>query len=119
MSPMVRMAKMMLVRARLFHSFHTKYPIPVPPMSISAATMATQALPIEILRREILPGGGGLRASYVVAPSEGDGLLLEVDEAYALKPGGEALSGIVKVVFRQGAETRGSYTLHRRFERLD
>src|SRR3990167_3548763 len=46
--PITRMANMTRVSDRLFHSFHTKYPMPVPPTSISAATTAIQALPIEM-----------------------------------------------------------------------
>src|SRR5262249_44586406 len=55
-TPIARIAKITLVRARLFHSFQTKYPIPVPPISISAATIATHALPIEMRRPATIAG---------------------------------------------------------------
>src|SRR6516164_5050611 len=41
-------AKITLDKDKLFHSFQTKVPIPVPPTSISAATITSQAMPIEI-----------------------------------------------------------------------
>src|SRR3982751_3070040 len=46
--PIVKIAKITLVSDRLFHSFHTKYPMPVPPTSISAATITSHAMPMEM-----------------------------------------------------------------------
>src|SRR3974390_939547 len=46
--PITKIAVITLVMERLFHSFHTKYPMPVPPTSISAATMTSQAMPMEM-----------------------------------------------------------------------
>ena len=43
--PMVKMAMMMCSTFRLFHSSHTQKPMPTPPVSISAATMTSQAMP--------------------------------------------------------------------------
>ena len=44
---MVMMAMMMCCTLRLFHSSQTQKPIPTPPVSISAATMTSQATPME------------------------------------------------------------------------
>ena len=54
------------------------------------------------------------RASYVVKPSGTGGETLEVVEAYALSDDGRSLAGTVTVT---DSASRGSYTLHRRFER--
>jgi hypothetical protein len=76
-----------------------------------------RVLPGRILEREIDPALGVVRARYEVKPSEGDDLVLEVQEEYLLEEGGSALVGTVKIQFRAGDEARGGYTLHRRFER--
>src|SRR5258707_1177846 len=47
-SPMSSTENSTLDSDRLFHSFHRKYPIPVPPTSISAATITSHAIPIEM-----------------------------------------------------------------------
>src|SRR5262249_61474261 len=59
--PMVRMAEITLVNCKLFHSFQTKYPMPVPQISISAATIAIQAPPMEILRPATIAGAAAGR----------------------------------------------------------
>lgn len=59
-----------------------------------------------------------LRVSYRVRPSEREKTRLHVVEHYRLIENGEALVGTVKVTFRNGAKEGGSFTLHRRFERM-
>ena len=54
------------------------------------------------------------RASYIVKPSGTGGETLEVVEAYALSEDGRSLAGTVTIT---DSASRGSYTLHRRFER--
>lgn len=75
-------------------------------------------LPLQILDPPGLTKGGAIRAHYLVEPSAGDPVVLDVVETYRVDPGGDSLSGTVEVTFRLGDETRGSYTLHRRFERV-
>jgi hypothetical protein len=58
-----------------------------------------------------------VRVEYSVEPSPGDGLVLEIVEEYRLVDDGRALEGSVRVAFVRGGEPRGSYVLHRRFER--
>ncbi len=76
-------------------------------------------LPVQVLEKAIDAGSGRLHASYLVAPSEGDATILEVEESYELDGAEGSLTGTVKVIFRSGDETRGSYVLHRRFERVE
>ena len=45
--PIVKIAMMMCSTFRLFHSSQTQNPMPTPPVSISAATITSQATPIE------------------------------------------------------------------------
>ena len=47
--PMVKIAMMMCSTFRLFHSSQTQKPMPTPPVSISAATITSHAMPIESL----------------------------------------------------------------------
>ncbi len=54
---------------------------------------------------------------YRVDPSPGDDLILEVTEEYRVVDDGRALVGTVRVEFRRDGKERGSYVLHRRFER--
>ena len=58
-----------------------------------------------------------VRVEYSVEPSPGDGLVLEVVEEYRLIDDGKALEGSVRVAFVRDGEPRGSFVLHRRFER--
>jgi hypothetical protein len=44
-------------------------------------------------------------------------LVLEVVEEYRVAEGGRYLEGSVRVAFVRDGEARGSYVLHRRFER--
>ncbi|MNU06733.1 hypothetical protein D3C72_2520300 [compost metagenome] len=43
--PITKMAMMMFLTFRLFHSSHTQKPMPTPPVSISAATITSHAVP--------------------------------------------------------------------------
>jgi hypothetical protein len=61
--------------------------------------------------------GDRVFARYRVDPSPGDDLVLVVTEEYSVVEDGEALVGTVRVEFRRDGEDRGSYLLHRRFER--
>ena len=45
--PITKIAMMMCSTLRLFHSSHTQKPMPTPPVSISAATITSQAMPID------------------------------------------------------------------------
>jgi hypothetical protein len=58
-----------------------------------------------------------VRASYTVPPRPGDDLMLKVVEEYRVSTGGKELVGTVTVSFMRDGEPRGSYVLHRRFER--
>lgn len=58
-----------------------------------------------------------VRAAYTVEPAPGNETLLEVVEEYRLSDGGKALEGTVTVSFFRDGKPRGSYVLHRRFER--
>jgi hypothetical protein len=58
-----------------------------------------------------------VRVEYSVEPSPGDGLVLEIVEEYRVVDEGRALEGTVRVAFVRDGEPRGSYVLHRRFER--
>jgi hypothetical protein len=63
------------------------------------------------------PDSKSVRASYTVDPSPSDDLVLEIVEEYRVVDGGKGLKGTVTVTFLRGGDRRGSYTLHRRFER--
>src|SRR2546427_3175525 len=45
--PMTKIAIRMCCTLRLFHSSHTQNPMPTPPVSISAATMTSHAVPTD------------------------------------------------------------------------
>ena len=72
-------------------------------------------LPLEVLERTFDAAASGFGARYHVWPSSNGDTLLEVVERYRLD--GAALVGTVHVTFERGGERRGSYTLHRRFEK--
>jgi hypothetical protein len=74
-------------------------------------------LPLQMERRRIDPLAGVARAEYMVQPSPPDGVILEVVEEYRLTDKGDALVGTTTVSFVRDGEPRGSYVLHRRFER--
>jgi hypothetical protein len=71
---------------------------------------------LEILEKNV--ESGRLHSRYLLRPPTEDGLTLEMVETYTLDPDGGALAGELSVrMFRQG-EPRGSFVLHRRFERV-
>jgi hypothetical protein len=73
-------------------------------------------LPVEVV--ELGPGpDGGVRAVYRVRPAADDPLVLRIEEAYALDPSGD-LRGTLRVRFTTPDGERGSFVLHRRFERV-
>ena len=69
---------------------------------------------VELKDLSIDPRTQRARASYVVKPSGTGGETLEVVESYALSDDGRSLTGTVRVT---DSTSRGTYTLHRRFER--
>ncbi len=72
--------------------------------------------PVDVEELRIDPGAEIARARYrVVTP--GDDLVLQVIEEYRVVERGRALTGTVTVTFLYEGRTRGSYVLHRRFER--
>jgi hypothetical protein len=74
-------------------------------------------LPLQIETRTLGRSSGLVRADYTVEPSPSDGLLLRVVEEYRLAEDGNSLVGEVTVTFLRDGQSRGSYVLHRRFER--
>jgi hypothetical protein len=66
---------------------------------------------------ETSPGRNRVRAVYTVDPSVDSKLTLKVVEEYRLADGGKSLKGTLTVKFLHAGEPRGSYVLHRRFER--
>jgi hypothetical protein len=66
----------------------------------------------------IAPAEDGVRARYTVSAfRDGDDMVLEVVEDYHLEGDGQILAGTVLVKFLRGDESRGTFELHRRFER--
>lgn len=74
-------------------------------------------LPLTVLERSLDAVKSEVRAHYRVRPSPSDELILDVEEKYAVSDDGRFLVGDLTVRFRQGEADRGSFTLHRRFER--
>lgn len=72
---------------------------------------------VEVQARELGAREERVYARYRVAPAPGDDLWLVVTEDYRLIENGRALAGTVLVEFERHGEPRGSYVLHRRFER--
>jgi hypothetical protein len=72
-------------------------------------------LPLEVLERTFDAVAAGFSARYHVWPSRNGDTTLEVVERYRLE--GTDLVGTVHVTFERDGQRRGSYTLHRRFER--
>jgi hypothetical protein len=71
--------------------------------------------PVELLEREILRGGGGIRVKYELPPQGGGTVVIE--EKYSLDPSGEYLTGKATVHILQDGQDKGTYVLNRRFER--
>ena len=71
---------------------------------------------VEVLEREVLDGGRGIRAKYELPPKGGGVVVIE--EKYSLDPSGEFLTGKASVNILKNGEDKGSYVLNRRFERV-
>jgi hypothetical protein len=76
-----------------------------------------EALPLEIKRWDVASAAGTVTVRYQVQPSESGTTILDVVEAYHLDKESQELVGTVTVTFLADGEERGSYVLHRRFER--
>lgn len=74
-------------------------------------------LPLQMEERRIDRRSGTARAEYVVQPDPPDGVVLRIVEDYRVADKGASLIGTTTVFFLRGGEPRGSYVLHRRFER--
>jgi hypothetical protein len=73
--------------------------------------------PVAVSELQITPAEDGVRARYTVSSfRDGDDMHLEVVEDYRVDDDG-SLAGTVHVRFLRGTESRGSFVLHRRFER--
>jgi hypothetical protein len=82
-----------------------------------AAVPAFELRSVHLDELVVDPAETAVRTSYRVDPAPGDDLVLEVQESYRVVEGGRALVGDVTVAFRVDGRPRGSYVLHRRFER--
>jgi hypothetical protein len=74
-------------------------------------------LPLQMERRLIDPHSGVALAEYTAQPSPPDGLVLKIVEEYRVTDKGDSLVGTTTVSLVRDGEPRGSYVLHRRFER--
>jgi len=74
-------------------------------------------LPITIEERNEDLQKGIISVRYRVKPSPDDDLILSISEEYSLTESRDALVGKMEVTFMQGEAKRGSFVLHRRFER--
>jgi hypothetical protein len=74
-------------------------------------------LPIEAIELELNEINGTAYAHYRVKPSPTDDLILDIHEHYKIAEQGNTLTGKMEVTFLRNDANRGSYTLHRRFER--
>ena len=72
---------------------------------------------ISVLEKTLSENEDSIVARYRVEPSPGDDLVLFITESYRLSEDGSSLVGTVLVEFNRHGEDRGSYILHRRFER--
>jgi hypothetical protein len=73
---------------------------------------------IRVVERAVAAEEDRVRVRYVIEPRPGDDLALDIVEEYRVVEEGRALVGRVTVAFVDDGEPRGSYELHRRFERL-
>lgn len=76
-------------------------------------------VPVEVIKIVIDNISGTAYAHYRVKPSSNDDLILDILEQYQITEQGKALKGEMKVSLKQGETNRGSFVLHRRFERKD
>ena len=72
---------------------------------------------VEVRDRVVGPGNDSARAVYRIKGSS-VGEFVEVTEEYRVAEAGRALVGTVTVTAWSGGSSGGSYTLHRRFERI-
>lgn len=81
--------------------------------------MQTEQGPVRVEVREltIAPAARRARAAYLVKPSKAGGESLEIVEEYSLSEDGQSLAGTVTVTSSGAGVGKGSYTMHRRFER--
>lgn len=82
-----------------------------------ALAVEGEPLPARVKTYRSSPHLDSVTVEYTVSPSADDDLVLEIVEEYRLVDDGRALEGSVRVAFVRGGEPRGSYVLHRRFER--
>jgi hypothetical protein len=83
-----------------------------------AFVIGDAAARVSVSEMLIAPTEDGVRARYTVASfREGDDMVIEVVEDYRLEGDGETLAGTVRVEFLLAGESRGSFVLHRTFER--
>jgi hypothetical protein len=88
-------------------------PRPFPWPSFS---MGSGSAPVEIEQLIFAPAGDSARTVYRVKMPGGDSVL-RVEEEYRLSDGGRALAGTVSVTSLEEGAARGTYRIHRRFER--
>lgn len=74
-------------------------------------------LPVEKIELQLDDPSGTVTAHYRVKPSPSDDLILDIREHYTITEQGDALVGKMEVTFMSSGKNKGSYTLHRRFER--
>ena len=74
-------------------------------------------LPVTIEERKEDLQKGSITVRYRVKPAPEDELILSVFEEYSITEDGNALVGKMEVTFMLGEAKRGSFVLHRRFER--
>ena len=82
-----------------------------------AAPVKGEPVPAQVRDYSSSPRLDRVRVEYSAEPAPGDGLVLEIVEEYRLVDEGKTLEGSVTVAFVRDGEPRGSYVLHRRFER--
>lgn len=71
---------------------------------------------LEVLAKDV--HADGLHSEYRLSPPSGIGWTLDMTESYALDPDSGELVGKLSVSMSREGEPRGSFVLHRRFERV-
>ena len=100
------------ITGRIWAGFSRAQAVAWPAFAVDDKHVRTQ-----IDEYETSPGRNRVRAAYTVDPSADSKLTLKVVEEYRLADGGKSLKGTLTVRFLHAGEPRGSYVLHRRFER--
>ena len=82
-------------------------------------SFVAEGVPLPVLVEEMLvdPKLERIRIRYRVSPASSDGREILVAEEYHAVRGGRELEGSVKITALEGGKDRGSYVIHRRFER--